>query len=342
LKYKNIASIAHCPVCQCIKAQILWTVSSKRAALHFVSPIEDPERYERLRNHLHNLWGKETSDIVKCNFCEFVYSYPYIPGDKLFYDLAFVRSDYPQCKWEFEVALQLVKKTEISSPRILELGAGDGAFIKRLTHSNIEKENIVAFEYSEYGSKNIQKLGVNCFVDDIRNVPQFNLGGKFDYIFMFQALEHMGDICGLLEYLRSLLNTGGQIIFAVPNEKRIEFNELNDALLDMPPNHIGRWNKTAFEIYANRNGFELISHQYENINTIRELVRFMIYRFLKRSQNIKSIDNYVRYKFVGLARKLFLIGIIGLDLVLSISLVLRFIKNANKLGISQLAQLKAK
>jgi hypothetical protein len=118
LKYKNVTIIAHCPVCQCSKGQILWTVSSKRAALHFVSPTEDYVRYERLKNHLHDLWGKKTSDIVKCVFCKFVYSCPYVSGDKFFYDLAFVKSDYPQWKWEFEVSLKLIKKSEISSPRI--------------------------------------------------------------------------------------------------------------------------------------------------------------------------------------------------------------------------------
>ena len=340
MKYKNTLVSAKCPVCKCSSAQLLWTISSEDAALHFISPAEDSSRYHKLLNHLKDLWGQASADVIRCDHCKFVYCYPFVAGDKDFYDLAFTKSDYPQWKWEFDVALKLIQRSNIHAPRILELGAGDGAFIKGIINSVTDKENIVAFEYSEFGSKKIQKLGVNCFVKDVRTASQLDLGEKFDFIFMFQALEHMGDIYTLLNHLKGLLNNGGQIIFAVPNEKRIEFNECNGALLDMPPNHIGRWNQSAFQIYAKECGFELIGHQYESVNVVRELIRFMIYRFLRRSQNIHSVDNFVRYRSKGFWRKFLLLLMLAVDFFLGFSTVARFIKNAKKLGISQLAQLR--
>ncbi len=73
---------------------------------------------------------------------------------------------------------------------------------------------------------------------------------------------------------------------------------------------------------------------------MRELIIFMIYRFLRRYQNIHSVDNFVRYRSKGFWRKFLLLLILAVDFFLGFSMVARFIKNAKKLGISQLAQLK--
>ena len=65
------------------------------------------------------------------------------------------------------------------------------------------------------------------------------------------------------EFEKNLLSKNGEILIAVPNEEIIKFNELNGALLDMPPNHIGRWSKKTFFKYFLKSLSSLKS--YENI-----------------------------------------------------------------------------
>ena len=43
---------------------------------------------------------------------------------------------------------------------------------------------------------------------------------------MFQVLEHMDGLNELMNKLRSILDDDGVILVSVPNNKRIEFNEL--------------------------------------------------------------------------------------------------------------------
>ena len=62
-------------------------------------------------------------------------------------------------------------------------------------------------------------------------------------------MEHLDDSL-LINTLKEILTDNGEILIAVPNEKVIEFNENNGALLDMPPNHIGRWSKSSLSNFV--------------------------------------------------------------------------------------------
>ena len=52
----------------------------------------------------------------------------------MFYDLAYERTRYPSWKWEHQLTLDSIRQTilpQIHQPvRVLEIGAGDGAFIQ--------------------------------------------------------------------------------------------------------------------------------------------------------------------------------------------------------------------
>jgi SAM-dependent methyltransferase len=246
-----------------------------------------------------------------------------VAGDKDFYDLAHEGSSYPAWRWEFDVAFDLISKSAKQQPRILEIGAGDGAFIYKLLNAITPAENLVAIEYSEHGKAKIQSSGISCFAKDIRTISDDELGGKFDYICLFQVLEHLDHLDDLLQSFASHLNSEGQVIIAVPNNKRIEFNELNGALLDMPPNHIGRWTRKAFDQFAKNNNFVVLHHKYEPANFIAEAIQFVKYRLLKRSHNVNSLSNRVLFEKNRLIRG------VGIRLIILIDTLLNFNKLVN-------------
>ena len=103
--------------------------------------------------------------------CDFIYSFPYCAGDKKFYDLFFSKSNkYPQERWEFEKSIEIIRKSRFKNPKILEIGSGDGAFLKKLIHNNLtQKSCISSIEYSEYGKAKIKNLGINCLSIDIKD-----------------------------------------------------------------------------------------------------------------------------------------------------------------------------
>lgn len=284
---------AICPICCSTCACLLWSVNSNQAAQHFVLKEKDTNRFYELVSHIETLWGKTTCDVVQCSSCGFCFCNPYVGGDKRFYDLAYDRSGYPRWNWEHQRTYEVLRKLASRNLRVLEIGAGDGSFIRRIVPEISSKEKILCSEYSDYGRHRIKEFGVECLSDDIRNLTQPELQGYFDIVCMFQVLEHMDDLDDVFRKLHWLMKEEAHLFISVPNPLRLQFYELNGALLDMPPNHVGRWNQNCFAIMASRTGFCVESHEIEALNFVSMAVQFMKYRFLRKSQDSQSVANRI-------------------------------------------------
>jgi SAM-dependent methyltransferase len=293
-KYQQILREIKCPVCSTNCAHRLWEINSKQAAQHFVLYEKHPERFLELVLHIESLWGKNTCEVVQCDKCGFCFSNPYIAGDERFYRLAYDRAGYPKWKWEFQQTYNVLNKHSRSDLKLVEVGAGDGAFVRKIAGKIIPKKNILCTEFSEYGRNQIEKFGVKSLSEDIRNFSNRELKESIDVVCMFQVLEHMDRLKALFTKLNWLMKRGGSLFIAVPNPRRIEFNELNNALLDMPPNHIGRWNKECFEAIGMQNGFEIEDYRIEEFNFPSLAKEFVIYRFLRKSQRRGSFENRIQ------------------------------------------------
>jgi SAM-dependent methyltransferase len=289
--YQQLPKKIKCPVCYAEDARILWVADSNQAAQHYVLKEKFPERFLELASHIKILWGGDTCEIVQCKNCEYCYSNPFIAGDERFYTLAYDRSSYPKWKWEFQVTLDVLKRNAGADTSLFEIGAGDGAFVKRVAENILPKGNILCTEFSEYGRLSIEEFGIKCISEDFRNLSSAELNESLDVVCMFQVLEHMDRLDVLFQKLNWLMKNGGRLFIAVPNAGRIEFNELNGALLDMPPNHVGRWNKKCFEILGKRNGFLIEDYQIEEAGFISLAKEFIFYRLLQHAQKSGSFEN---------------------------------------------------
>jgi 2-polyprenyl-3-methyl-5-hydroxy-6-metoxy-1,4-benzoquinol methylase len=291
--YQLTPQRATCPVCFSTSARLLWSVNSNQAAQHFVLKEKDPKRFFELVSHIETLWGQTTCEVVRCNTCEFCFSNPYVGGDKQFYDLAYDRSGYPRWNWEHQRTYEVLRRLASPNLRLLEVGAGDGSFIRRIAPEILPKEEILCTEFSEYGRRRIQEFGVECLSVDVRNLSRLELLGEFDIVCMFQVLEHMDGLDAVFGTLRSLMKERANLFISVPNPRWIQFIELNGALLDMPPNHVGRWNRRCFAVMAEKTGFQIESYEIEQLNFLRMLKQFGKYRFLRNSQESRSLANRV-------------------------------------------------
>ena len=337
ISYKRSPKTVKCPVCDANNAHLLWRTNSKEAAQHFVLQEKYPERFFQLVLSIENLWGQDTCDIVQCDKCRFCFSNPYIGGTEQFYTLAYERSGYPKWKWEFQLTYDVLNNMPKSDVRLLEIGAGDGAFIKKIAEKILPKEKIFCTEFSVYGKQQIEKFGVRCLSEDIRNIKDKELEESIDIICMFQVLEHMDSLDILFKQLNWLMKKGGSIFIAVPNHKRIEFNELNGALLEMPPNHIGRWNLKSFEEIAKQYNFQIEDYKVEESSFKSMVKQFIIYRFLRKSQISGSFEN-----IISIIRNRYLLRImqtLGLA-INSITAIPSITKMNNTLGNSMWVHMK--
>jgi SAM-dependent methyltransferase len=344
MKYDNLSlENVCCPFCKDTKGVLLYTVTASEAATHFILPWQNRDRYEQLKEHIRDLWNQNTCQVVCCKSCSGVFSWPFVAGDKIFYDLAYTRSGYPQEKWEYKRALEFLLKTvptpKLSEINVLEIGAGNGAFIKKILAAGVNPGNISAIEYSDYGRKELETLNLKLI--SFESVPSEKLRsiwrGEFDFIFMFQVLEHLDELDGKLTFLRSCLRDKGQLICAVPNPEKIYFNELNGALLDMPPNHISRFSEASVQNLAARNLFELKDFEVQPLeNTLEEFKVFCTYKYLKNSQSRYTLASLISrlpsiWKIRGAFQKLYF----GLTLTFNAAYISKIRSGSSQLSVLQ-------
>jgi|GEM_PF-1117103 len=315
MKYDNVLiQGVCCPFCKATEGKSLYTVTAAQSATHFVLPWHNAEKHKQLEKHIISLWHQDTCQLICCSSCAGVFCWPFVAGDKEFYDLAYERSGYPQNKWEFKKAVDWTSnnKSEFPDIKVLEIGAGDGAFLSKIIEIGINPENIEAIEYSDYGRNKLHELKISNVLTE--NIPSSYLfskwQNKFDFIFMFQVLEHLGDLDTKLEFLRSCLRSQGKIIFAVPNPLATYFNEVNDALLDMPPNHISRFSEGAIKELAQRNLFEVKSIEFEPLDKLSRYKQFCQYKYLRSTQFRYTLASLVsqlpsKWKIRGICSRIY-------------------------------------
>ncbi len=288
----------NCPACGStnISPEIKLTVNTEAAAQHFVLAEGDKERHAQLTDHIHGLWKSQQCEIRMCNACGLDFAWPFVAGDGVFYNLAYPHVDYPKARWEWDKTVNILGSLDTHGKRGLEIGSGFGYFLDLVSPSYFGCGDMVAIEYNGVAADRLRERGFTAFEQNIRE-PQFDkYKGFFDYVFMFQVLEHMDNIPSLFERIKLITRDGAHLFIAVPNAARTAFNENNKSLLDMPPNHISRWSDQAFISLAKMTGFDVLEITQEPMSFMSFIKQDLVYSHMRRSQVPGSISNRVRSK----------------------------------------------
>ena len=294
MKYQLIpVNAVRCPVCKSDTGTTLYSVNSEQAAQHFVRSELDPARHDKLKNEIERLWSGREARVIRCGQCEFCFSDPYAAGSAEFYATLLNAPSFPQWKWEFQITLETVQQlaAENKNLTLLELGAGDGAFVRRSSPTPIQKDHILCTEYSAAGAEAIRQLGIACEMIDARALAAKDSCRTFDIICLFQVLEHLDSLDALWEAFNVLSHPGSHLFISVPNNRFIEFCETHGGLLDMPPNHIGRWNPKAFEMIGSSHGWRIVRHETEPAVFLKIVRSFAENRYFRHRSVPGSIAN---------------------------------------------------
>lgn len=285
---------ASCPACQGTSTEHLFGVSAEEAAQHFILAEADPQSHDILKRHIAELWGQESCEIRKCAGCGFGFANPFVAGDALFYNLAYPRVNYPAEKWEYQATADRLAGRSSPAGDIIDVGAGFGFFLDKIRSRLGQDRNYLAVEYHDRAAELLAKKGYEVIKEDLRSERFAPLRGRFAYIFLFQVVEHMNALDQLFNRIGDLLAENGSAFVAVPNPARTDFQENSGSLIDMPPNHIGRWNKEAFVALAERTGLQVLSTHYEPFNVIEACKIDLKYYYLKRTQSRGTLANRLR------------------------------------------------
>lgn len=332
---------ARCPFCSHDAGRVLYTVTSAEAATHFISPWRNAAQNEELRSVIERLWKKSSCQVVECGHCAGAFAYPFVGGDSEFYRVTSVRQKsgaYPTDRWEYGESIRCcgeLQDASLKTATALEIGAGDGAFVKRLIRAGVQQRTITVLEYSSYAKESIRSNYQEVHIYNGDELPTLS-SESFSHVFLFQVLEHLGNLNFVMFQLHRLLNRNGLAFISVPSPSRIEFNELNDLTLDMPPNHISRFSDGAVKNLALRNGFSVERLIDEEFSWQEMVPQYLLLRYIKLAQSRESIPGRIDANLGGMSRKL-AAGLFAMTVLPSA--VLR-LKRGGRIGGSRLIVLR--
>jgi 2-polyprenyl-3-methyl-5-hydroxy-6-metoxy-1,4-benzoquinol methylase len=171
-------------------------------------------------------------------------------------------------QWESEVTWRNVmweKRADFiaryaSGKKLLDVGTGDGAFLKFAQAKGFIVEGT---EASKNGAARATELGFKVHLGELSNL---SLQGPYDIITMWHVLEHVPNPGETLTLINTLLAENGTLVIAVPNELNALLKarvsggkkEAFSALRSGEEIHLSHFTPSNLKSLVRSHGFEIV------------------------------------------------------------------------------------
>ena len=211
--------------------------------------------------------GLPEVDVMECVQTGYRFYYPFrLAGNAAFYEelqekmtgnTAYYRG------WGYDHAFALAKVQP--GQAILDVGCGSGNFLERARQIS---DKVSGLEFNEKAINEARRKGLDVKNESIEKYAATN-PGRYDMVCLFQVLEHIDNIKPFLEAVISVVKPGGQLIIGVPNNDPWLHGYHKYNTLNLPPHHMGLWNKQVFEKIQDVFGIKLAEVKYDGSESLR-------------------------------------------------------------------------
>ena len=141
--------------------------------------------------------------------------------------------------------------------RILDIGAGIGAFLNEMKQKGWDIEGVEP----DYGARQQAR---NLFAIDLKPTPELNQlpHGSYDAITLWHVLEHVEPLQDYVAQLKKLLTPNGRIFIAVPNYTSLDADVYGNrwAAYDVP-RHLYHFTPRSIEVLVEKHGMKIITRK---------------------------------------------------------------------------------
>lgn len=200
--------------------------------------------------------------IRKCHDTGYRFAYPpSVAGEAGFYDDLYrpeegkEQRDYRRWSADYQFAFDRI----IPGERLLDIGCGFGYFLGRAA----EKADAQGVDGNPHAVEKCLARGLNVHFGSIQSFA-VDHAESFDTVCFFQVLEHIYETGSFLSSALSVLKPGGRMILAVPNNEPFYRRYDKYSTWNLPPHHVGYWNKASLEAMGDHFGLTLVEHEYSD------------------------------------------------------------------------------
>jgi 2-polyprenyl-3-methyl-5-hydroxy-6-metoxy-1,4-benzoquinol methylase len=205
--------------------------------------------------------GLEYVDIMECCTTGYRFYFPFtIAGDGLFYAKVQRAMEgnndyYRSWGYDHQFAYNAIGKDE----SVLDIGCGSGNFLTRIKEKT---SRVYGLEFNPAAIEQCRAAGLTVYADSIEQHAGTHTG-MYDVVCLFQVLEHIDHIKPFLDASLKVLRKGGKLIIGVPNNEPFVQGYHKYSTMNLPPHHMGMWNRTTFEKIQPYFGIKLKEVGYE-------------------------------------------------------------------------------
>ncbi|MBO6518356.1 MAG: class I SAM-dependent methyltransferase [Bacteroidia bacterium] len=268
---------------------------------HTVCPLCGGNHLQREMKVTDHSNSKEDFELYRCSTCSFLFTQnapaaeeigPYYQSENYISHSdtkeGFVNKAYHMVR-DFMLGRKytLVKKLS-TGKRLLDMGCGTGYFPNYMKNKGFDVKGVEI-------DSGARKFGIEKFGLDIvppETVLNQSYAETYDVITLWHVLEHIYDLDGYMQRLKSLLDDKGYLVIAVPNSDSLDAKQYKSywAAYDVPI-HLWHFTPKTLTQLAEKHGFE--------VTDISSLPFDPFYISMLSSKYKKSALSVIRGAFVG-------------------------------------------
>lgn len=206
-------------------------------------------------------------DIWRCKHCDHRYQHPRISFEKaceLYADDKTASDIYTQPvqkeidRIKYKYGLDLIDQLDPPGrKRIMDIGCGAGVFLE-VAHENAWETCVGIDANNRYADGYQEAPGIQYIQSSFERLDRNRLGVGYDCISMWNVLEHLFDLQGIISEVKRMLKERGLFFVMVPNVESLATRLIRDKSATFNWKHVSHFSPNSLRALMARHGLECV------------------------------------------------------------------------------------